>query len=413
MPSDETVAIAHIRLARDMRRLLLLPLVLWLLGIAAIGASLIWLDVPLRLVGVAGGALLVVVGAWLAIVPLTLRMQVEVGAIRVRSIAGERAYGLVRGSVTRVTLRGANAARMRPRLGPLSRGIGTGMLRDDERIELVRMAPTASAILVPTDRGRLLVAPALEQELLNALAAAARVQARLDQVAERTRALVARAPSGDPAAAAAAADRAAAEFEQRFVTGIERQLLEQRLASERAAALAAAEAERAAALAAAQHAAEEAAALEEARAVAAAAEPVRRRGLRMPAWGRATEADEAGAPVAAMPVERPRPVPAPGHRRNRRARTTVTAPPGTGVLIVLTLLPLVAAFIGWVAFGFVGANRGPVAGQLVAALVLVGPLASLGVLMARHWWPRLASLVAFTAVTALLLVGWSLTGGPN
>ena len=112
MPSDETVAIAHIRLARDMRRLLLLPLVLWLLGIAAIGASLIWLDIPLRLAGVAGGALLVVVGAWLAIVPLTLRMQVEVGAIRVRSIAGERAYGLVRGSVTRVTLRGPNAARM-------------------------------------------------------------------------------------------------------------------------------------------------------------------------------------------------------------------------------------------------------------------------------------------------------------
>lgn len=412
MPADETVAIAHVRLARDLRRLLLVPALLWLLGAAAIAAALIWLDVPLRLAGVGAGAVLVVIGAWLAIVPLTLRMQVEVGAIRVRSIAGERAYALVRGSVTRVTLRGPNAARMRARLGPLSRGLGSATLRDDERIELVRMAPTASAILVPTDHGRLLVAPALEQELLNALAAAARVQARLDQVAERTRALVARVPSGDPEAAAAAADRAAAEIEDRFVTGIERQLVEQRLASERAAALAAAEAERAAALAAAQHAADEAAALEAARAAAAAAEPEARRGLRMPAWRRGGAATEMAASTA-IPVERPRPVPAPGHRRNRRARTTVTAPPGTGILIVLTMVPLVAAFIGWVAFGFLGSTRGPLAGPLVAGLILVGPLASLGVLMARHWWPRLASLVAFTAVMALVLVGWSLTGGPN
>ena len=412
MPPEQTLAIAQIRLARDMRRLLVLPIILWLIGLAAVVASLLLLDAPLRFVGLISGAGIVAVGALLAVVPLTVRMQVEVGAIRLRSIAGEISYALIRGSVTRVTLDGPNAAKMRPRLGPLSRGLGSATLRGEERIELVRLAPTRSAILVPTDRGRLLVAPALEQELLNALAAAARVQARLDQVAERTRALVSRAPTGDPAAVAAAADRAAAEFEQRFITGIERQLVEERLATERAAALAAAEAERAAATAAAQHAAQEAVALEQARA-AADAERASRRGLRMPAWrgGGGATTEPVAPPSAPLPVDRPRDFPIPGRRRrDRRARTTMTAPPGTGTLILLTLVPSMAAVIGWWVIGFAGGNRGPNTEPLVAGMVLVGPAASLGVLMARHWWPRLAPLVAFTALTVLLLVGWSLTG---
>ena len=366
------------------------------------------------------GAVAIVAGAWLAVVPLTVRVQVEVGAVRIRWVGGERVHSLVRGSVTRVTLKGDKAAKMRPRLGPLSRGLGTAMLRDEEQIELVRLAPTRSAILVPTDRGRLLIAPALEQELLNALAASARVQARLDQVVDRTRALVSRVPAGDPAAAVAAADRAAAEFEPRTLTGIERQLLEERLATERAAALAAAEAEKASAEAAARHAQEEAAALAAAR--AAEAEPrTPRRGLRLPAWRRpatdATLTAVAAAPVAvpgSIPVDRPRPLPAPSHgRRNRRVRDTVSAPPGTGALIVLTLVPTVTALLGFGLVTFVGADRGPQVERLVTGLILVGPMASLGVLMARRWWPRLAPLVAFTSVTVLGLIAWSLTGTPG
>ncbi|HET7685637.1 MAG TPA: hypothetical protein VFM19_04475 [Candidatus Limnocylindria bacterium] len=405
MPQEQTVAIAAIRLARSMRRQLVLPALLWILGGVAIGAAAVQLDDPLRLLGVAGGAMLVLIGAWLAIVPLTVRLQVEVGAIRVRWIGGERVHALVRGSVTRVTLKGPNAAKMRPRLGPLSRGLGTATLRGEERIELVRLAPTASAILVPTDRGRLLVAPALEQELLNALAASARVQARLDQVAERTRALVARVPAGDPAAAAAAHDRAAAEIEPRALTGIERQLLEERLAAERAAALAAAEAERAAAEAVAQRAAQEAAEREAARAAAAAEPEPARRGMRIPAWRRSPE------PPAAVAADRPHTAPLPARgRRNRRNRGLVTAPPGTGALIVLTLLPTLSATAGWLLFTFTGADRHSDAERLITGLVLVGPLASLGVLMARRWWPRLAPLVAYTSVTTLALLAWSIAG---
>lgn len=407
MPPEQTVAIAAIRLARSMRRQLVLPALLWLAGGAATAAAAVLLDDPLRIAGVAGGVLLVLIGAWLAIVPLTVRLQVEVGAIRVRWIGGERVHALVRGSVTRVALKGPSAAKMRPHLGPLSRGLGTATLRGEERIELVRLAPTPSAILVPTDRGRLLVAPALEQELLNALAASARVQARLDQVAERTRALVARMPAGDPAATAAAHDRAAAEIEPRALTGIERQLLEERLASERAAALAAAEAERAAAEAVARRAAEAAAAAEAAVQAASEVEPARR-GMRIPAWRRLP------APVAPAAPDRPHtaPLPTPG-RRNRRNRGLVTAPPGTGALIVLTLVPTLAATAGWLVFTFIGADRESDADRLITGLVMVGPLASLGVLMARRWWPRLAPLVACTAVTTLALLALSLTGRVN
>ncbi|MEO8247085.1 MAG: hypothetical protein ABI622_08210 [Chloroflexota bacterium] len=414
MPPERVVAIAHIRLARSMRRLLVLPALLWLLGLGAIVAALLLLPQPLHIAGVIAGAVAIVAGAWLAIVPLTVRVQVEVGAIRIRWIGGERVHALVRGSVTRVTLKGDSAAKMRPRLGPLSRGLGWATLRGDERIELVRLAPTRSAILVPTDRGRLLIAAALEQELLNALAASARVQARLDQVVDRTRTLVSRVPAGDPAAAVAAADRAAAEFEPRSLTGIERQLLEERLATERAAALAAAEAEKRSAEAAVLHAQQEAAALEAARA-AEEAPRTPRRGLRMPAWGR--RADAAAATTSAVTVvapadiDRPHTLPAPSFgRRNRRMRETVSAPPGTGALIVLTLVPTVTALLGFGLVTFVGADRGTQAERLVTGLILVGPVASLGVLMARRWWPRLAPLVAFTSVTALALIAWSLSG---
>lgn len=432
MPREHTVAIAQIRLARDMRRLLVLPALLWLVAAAGVAAALLLVGGPLRYAVLFATAVVVAVGLWLAVMPLTVRMQVEVGGIRIRWLGGERIHALTRGSVTRVTLHGPSAAQLRPRLGPLERGLGSATLREDERIELVRLAPTRTAILAPTDRGRLLIAPALEQELLNALAAAARVQARLEQVAERTRVLVARAPSGDPVAAVAAADRAAAEIAPRTFTGIERQLLEEHLASERASALAAAEAERTAAEAAARHSAELTAARADADAAASVAAAAPRSRFRLPALPRrrsggtidvavATSADVTTLSGSAGPASRFLPVvvsrPADVHRaatsarrRRRRTRGTATAPPGTGALIVLTLLPTVAAVIGWALITFVGADRGLTGGRFISGLLLVGPIASLGVLLARSWWPRLAPLVAVTAVVSLGLVTWSLVG---
>jgi hypothetical protein len=410
--SEQTVAIAQIRLARRPRRILAVPVAMWIAAAAVGVIAAFTLNGALLAAAIGVALLLVVLGAWLALVTVSTAVRIEVGAVRVHWIGGERVYGLERGSVTRLSLRGGSAARLRTHLRSWLSPIAVGTLRGEERIEMVRQAPSASGILIPTDRGRLLIVPALEQELLNALAASARVQARLEQVVERTRALAARVPAGDEAARSAAVDRAAAEIEPRFLTGIERQILEERLAADRAAAIHSAEAERAAA---------EAAVAERERAeadlAAAAAQPVEEPSRPRRRWPGRRAAERAvvavtvpvTAPVAA-PEARPT---APPISHRRRRRTTITAPPGTGTLIVLSLAPTIVAAATWVLVVIVGGDHGPQAAGLSAGLLTMGPLGSSGVLMARAWWPRLAPLVALTAILALLLLGWSLVPTPN
>ena len=130
---------------------------------------------------------------------------------------------LVRGPVTRVALEGDEAARLRPRFGAMGWAVGHARLRGDEEIDVVRLAPTASMILVPTDRGRLGIAPASEAHLLSALAAAARIQQRLDEVAERARAFMDLPPVGGAEVAPVAPQPAAPPDGRRMLTGIERQ----------------------------------------------------------------------------------------------------------------------------------------------------------------------------------------------
>lgn len=402
--SEQTVAIAHIRLARRPKRIFAVPAVLWIVGaVLAVVAALV-LTGPLLALGIGIAILLAILGACLALVTLSTAVRIEVGAVRVHWIGGERVYALERGSVTRLSLRGGSAARLRTHLRSWLSPIGVATLRGEERIEMVRLAPSASGILVPTDRGRLLLVPALEQELLNALAASARVQARLEQVVERTRALAARVPAGDEAARSAAVDRAAAEIEPRFLTGIERQILEERLAADRVAAIHSAEAERAAAEA--EVAERERVEAERAAAAARPAEEESRPRRRWP--GR--RASEPAAVAVSVPEPRPPATPV-SHRRRRRS--TMTAPPGTGMLIVLSLAPTVVAAVTWVLVVVVGGDHGPQAPGLSAGLLTMGPLGSSGVLMARAWWPRLAPLVALTAILALLLLGWSLVPTSN
>ncbi len=59
------------------------------------------------------------------------------------------------------------------------------MLRGDEPIELIRLSLRPALIVVPTDRGRLAIAAAVESDLLAALAHAVRLQERVDEVAAR------------------------------------------------------------------------------------------------------------------------------------------------------------------------------------------------------------------------------------
>lgn len=251
--SEHTIAIAPIPLSRANGRLLVAPLLLLVAGVAAVAAGVSvggLIGIGLVAAGLVVAALSLYLGAML----LTVRLDVEVATLRLRWLGGERRYTLVRGPVTRVTLQGSEAARLRPGFGALGWAVGRARLRGHETIDIVRLAPTASMILVPTDRGRLGIAPASEQHLLMALSAAARIQQRLDEVAERARAFM-DLPQVEPAAAAAPPPAAPPLEARRMLTGIERQLLEERLAAERAAALERAEAERQAGLAAAEAAA--------------------------------------------------------------------------------------------------------------------------------------------------------------
>lgn len=359
--------IARIRLARSLPRLAAWPALVagtgamagatWLVGSFGSGMGGI-------VFAVLGGAL-VLIGLAVMIVLLSIRLEVQEAAIRLSWLGGERIYTLVRGPVTRVRLRGPEASKLRPRFGMFGWALGSARLRDEEEIHVVRLARTPTAILVPTERGRLAIGAADEEQLLEALSRAARARQRLEDLADEVRPMEApvapehegSAPA-EPAEAPPGAD-VAADIEPPVLTGIERALLEQRLAEERAAAAAAAEPQP-------QAAAE------------AAAEPV--------------------AP-AALPARR---------EVGRRRRIALARPRPSSAFV---LVPLLGAGAAW-AVGIANGTYPPPdsdAGRLVAlALVLAGPASSVGAIMALAWWPRLVGVVVTGGLAASVFVGRAL-----
>ncbi|HSM38274.1 MAG TPA: hypothetical protein VK838_02995, partial [Candidatus Limnocylindrales bacterium] len=313
MSEDGVIAIASIPLARSRARMLLAPALLLLTAaVAAAGGVVVagWQGIGL----IAGAAVLVFVAFYLVLVVATVRLDVEVSMLRIRWLGADRRYGLVRGAVTRVPLVGEQKARLRPRFGAFGWGLGPARLRGKEQITLVRLAPSAAVILVPTDGGRVAIAPRSEEQLLEALTAAARVQQRLDEATAHVRAmpveeLVEEAPAVEPIPEVAPIEGPAT----RVLTGIERTLIEERLAAERARALAAAEAEQQAAEQAARLAAE-AASAGAAPAISAARErgettaPTRppralpRPRLSLPSAGTVTRARLASLGIAIVPL---------------------------------------------------------------------------------------------------------------
>jgi hypothetical protein len=388
MTDDSVVAIARIPLARAPLRVLLGPLALVVAG--ALVAALGWLTLApelARLAALAAGVAVVASAVVLAARTLSVGLEVEVSTLRVRRLGADLRFQLVRGAVTRVPLSGDGAARLRQRLGPFGWGAGRARLRGDETITTVRLAPTRSLILVPTDAGRVGIAPASEEQLIAALGAAARVQQRLDQVAARARAVPLDRLVETPRVVAPAPPT---PEPGRALTGIERVQLEQRLAAERAAALAAAEAER-------RQASEDAVAR-------AAAE----------AEGRAMRA-------AGASVERPARIRRPSFTRPSLRRPAVPRPrialPALGRLpqeaaarYLVAVIPLLLATVVW-AYASVSGRltlTDDEARLVGLTLALVGPAAALGALAARAWFPRLLGLVAVSSVCALVLAGRAL-----
>jgi hypothetical protein len=373
---DRPPPIARIRLARSWPRLLALPSLLLLTGATIAAAALLLLDDPIRYVVAAAGAIPALAGLVVALRTATMRADVEEAAVRLHWLGGSRTYALVPGPVTRVRLRGEQASALRAPSGLLGWQFGRATLRGEERIEVVRLAPTRTAILVPTDRGRLAIAAASEPELLDALSRAARARRRMeDLVAEQAPAdaeIVEGSADAGPAEVHTAPELVI-ETPPHILTGIERAMLDERLARER---LEAQTAERAQAEA-------EAEARAEADRVAAARAAVVADG--------ADGAASAGTDTT----------PGPGLREGRVPS------------VAFVLLPLAATLGLWGAA--LALDRLPASGsgsaRLTAlALVFAGPATSLAAIMARTWWPRLVGVVVTSGLAAAVFIGRALFG---
>ena len=368
--TELTTQITSVRLARDRARLFVAPVVFILVAVATIGWGLL-LGGPGGFSLIAVGGLATLVAAYLVALVSSYRLLVEPGELRLVWLGGERRYRLVRGAVTRVAVRGENAAALAPRFGAFGWAVGPATLRGDEPIELIRLSRRPPLIVAPTDRGRLAIAAAVESDLLAAMTHAVRLQERLDEVASRRAA---------PPPAPEVAPRPIAPPAPRVLTGIERTLIEQRLAAERAAAQAAAEAELAGAAAAVVH--------------ETAPEP------------EVAPVPEASGDEVAPPVARPRVA-------RRRERTQWQRPawlavpgPATVVAALPVALPLIGAAIAWTAVTVTGRPTLPVAEAriLLTSLFLVGPVGAAGALIARAWYPRLGGLVMISSVAALAML---------
>jgi hypothetical protein len=343
-------SIGRVRLASSAPRLLALPVLLVALGAAAIAAGALVVDGPASIALLGVGGLIALAGLAMAVVLLSVRLDVEETAVRVSWIGGSRTYEFGAGPVTRVRLQGPNASKLRVVSGAFGLGLGRAVLRGEEAIHIVRLAPTPTAILVPTDRGRLAIAPKEDAELLDALSRAARAR-------HRSEALAAEAEARE--AAAAAAEEAEPVPEPEPLTGIQRAMLEALMAAERAAE------ERAAAEAAAEAAAK-----------AEAAEP------------------EVVAPVPAL--------------RRRRPSVGIRRP---GRRAAFVFLPLLGAGLAWGAG--LATGRMPEPGSDLSrltslALVMAGPATSLGAVMALAWWPRLVGVVVAGGLVASVFIGRAL-----
>lgn len=103
---------------------------------------------------------------------LSLRLEIRRGEVRVASVLVRRRYPVRPGPVTRL--------RVEPRkgifgtqLGGFGIEIGLGHSPSAESVDVVRLAPVSSLIVVPSSPTRLAVVPSSERTLLRALELAA------------------------------------------------------------------------------------------------------------------------------------------------------------------------------------------------------------------------------------------------
>jgi hypothetical protein len=166
-----------IRLQRSPVRLFLLVAARAAIGIAALVAAI---PEPGTLGAVLAFAGIGVVGyaALLGLNFATMRLEAVPGQLRLRSLLVNGRYQLVKGEVRRLRL----APRSRSRLGAAFRGlgvrIGPGELEGEKLAGVIALARPDSLLMVPTTDGRLALAVASEEQLLDALMRATRRPSR-------------------------------------------------------------------------------------------------------------------------------------------------------------------------------------------------------------------------------------------
>jgi len=366
-------SIARVKLARSLPRLLAVPFLIFVFAGAAIAGGLVVVPPPIGFALIAIGALLGALGLALMVTLLSVRLDVGDSAVQVSWIGGSRSYELSPGPVTRVRLQGANASRLRVRSGVFGWSLGRAVLRGEEPIHIVRLAPTATAILVPTDRGRLAIAPSRDEDLLDALSRAARARQQLEaESREEAEPVEAGAEAVEPPAIDVPPAVAAVEVPERPLTGIERALLEQQLAQERAAAEVGA--------------------------------PGEAPGVDVEA---ATELDA----VAEVGPDEPEAVPIVAAASARERRRIRLGQPGVRAAFVV--LPMLGAGLAWgvgVATGNMPEPGSDLARLTSLALVMAGPATSVGAVMALAWWPRLVGVVVTSGLVASVFIGRALLG---
>jgi hypothetical protein len=103
----------------------------------------------------------------IAIHALSLRIEVISSDVHVASLLVRRRYRLLGGARRMATLRRRGV--FGTRIGSFGVELGLGRIEGRTAVEVVRLSPEASVVLIPCREGQLAVAPSSETRLLRAL----------------------------------------------------------------------------------------------------------------------------------------------------------------------------------------------------------------------------------------------------
>lgn len=146
-------------------------IILWL--VLRLAVAEIALVIGLRTAGTIGialtatGAVVLAYVILLALHVLTLRIEIRPREVRVASLLVRRRYSLEAGSVVRVRVDPKRGV-FKTQLGGFGVELGAGQA-EGEPVDVVRLAPIATALMLPTRPRRLAVVPSSESALKQAV----------------------------------------------------------------------------------------------------------------------------------------------------------------------------------------------------------------------------------------------------